>query len=685
MPALAPLLRFLCSTAATCAVALAHGGQYRGPGNVTPPSSGGATSSGGFRGPSDVLPPSTAAGAGATAGSAGGAARVGPSRPAISGAARGYQVGDDLGRWEFWWEFGKDPFLNLRQALYRVDDRDPSAALWNPRLAGARPAVTPPDAADLRAVASQLSSLLSETRDRDTSSACVVALAKIGSARAGFALTPHLLPLLRRGDQELRETAALALGISGDLDDRTLGALTDLLSETDAGKALCGKLHVNVRTRAFAAFGAGLLLRRARRAAVAVRLVRPLIQVVADARDLDRNLVVAAIEALGQFPRGWRGPAASLLRQEVLDALGSYYDREVGAGRQLIQAHVPTAIARVCERDSRRADTWRTRFSEDLGAGLRSRSAAGNPKVNHHIAQSCALALGEMCAPWTDDNSPSHAQGSLLVEVFRDHRDQQTRAFAALALARLGGDRARSFLLRALPRANKALEQPWIAVALGVVAARIRAAGTQDGRDAEVFTLVTDALSRQFRGARNPSTVGAIAVSLGLAGAADVKDTLRQRLIEHRKRDAVAGYVALSLGLLQDHRAIPDLRVLRTQATRRPFVLLQTVRALGLLGDHTLTEQLVAELQGSGRSVARLSATAAALGQIGDRRCLPALRRLAADRDATPLSRAFAAVALGGVCDKDALPWNAAYATQINYRAATETLTDGAAGILDLL
>ena len=125
--------------------------------------------------------------------------------------------------------------------------------------------------------------------------------------------------------------------------------------------------------------------------------------------------------------------------------------------------------------------------------------------------------------------------------------------------------------------------------------------------------------------------------------------------------------------------------MLRAASARRPFVLLQSVRALGLLGDHTLTDQLVGELDGNGQSVTRLAATAAALGQIGDRRCLPALRRLAADLDATPLSRAFAAVALGSVCDKDPIPWNAAYASHVNYRAATETLTDGAAGILDLL
>jgi HEAT repeat protein len=141
----------------------------------------------------------------------------------------------------------------------------------------------------------------------------------------------------------------------------------------------------------------------------------------------------------------------------------------------------------------------------------------------------------------------------------------------------------------------------------------------------------------------------------------------------------------LALGLLQDARAIPDLRVLRKDSVRRTFVMMQSVRALGLLGDHTLTDQLNAELAAPGVSLIRLSAIASALAQIGDRRSLPALQKLLADTDVAPLTRAFAAVALGGVCDKDPLPWNSIYASQVNYRASTETLTDGMAGILDLL
>src|SRR5262249_26757688 len=51
----------------------------------------------------------------------------------------------------------------------------------------------------------------------------------------------------------------------------------------------------------------------------------------------------------------------------------------------------------------------------------------------------------------------------------------------------------------------------------------------------------------------------------------------------------------------------------------------------------------------------------------------------------TELSRAFAAVALGGVADKESLPWNSKIGQNINYRAAGETLTAKSAGNLDIL
>lgn len=648
------------------------------PGNSTSPSTSNNQTSGSTV-PGNNSPAAPSSSGGGRAGAGGSAKGAGAS----SATPRGYLVGDDLGRWEYWWEFGKDPYLRLRDSVYSDRGEDPLAR-WNPRLANLKRRAQPPSPTDVQGVARQLAQLLTKTEDRDTASSCLVALAKIGSERAGFELRDRITPLLTSGDQELRESAALALGISGDLDAANVDCLIQLMEDSPAGRKLSGGRAVNERTRSFAAFAAGLLLHRSRQAGVSLRISRALEAIVAAPEDHGRNLVVAAVEALALLPRDWRGAAADTLRKGIIFQLGSFYDQELGAGDQLLQAHVPTALARLLPPKSIDSVKWRNRFREDLLLGLRS-STGNKVKVNHHVAQSCVLALGRMCEPWESDNSTSHAVGELLMRVHQEHRDEHTRSFAALALAQIGGANAQAYLVSELAEANKAIEQPWLAMALGVMASRQRIAGSHQGRHAADHDAIATALIAQFKKARNPGTVGAIAIALGMTGANGARDLIRDAMVKNHKRDGVAGYTALALGLLQDASVVNDLRDLRESAARRPFVLMQAVRALGLLGDYTLTEQLSAELTTSGTSLIRLSATASALAQIGDRRCLPALQALVKNRDVTPLTQAFAVVALGGVCDKDALPWNAIYATQVNYRASTETLTDGRSGLLDLL
>ena len=81
-----------------------------------------------------------------------------------------------------------------------------------------------------------------------------------------------------------------------------------------------------------------------------------------------------------------------------------------------------------------------------------------------------------------------------------------------------------------------------------------------------------------------------------------------------------------------------------------------------------------------------LSAVAKALGFIGDRRSVRPLLKLLEDRGAQDLPRAFAAVALGLIGDKEPLPWNSKIAVDLNYRASAETLTSFAGtGVLDIL
>ena len=84
-------------------------------------------------------------------------------------------------------------------------------------------------------------------------------------------------------------------------------------------------------------------------------------------------------------------------------------------------------------------------------------------------------------------------------------------------------------------------------------------------------------------------------------------------------------------------------------------------------------------------NLAKLSSIASALGFIGDQRTIAPLKKMLLDSSMSQLSRAFAAVALGGVADKESLPWNSKISTNINYRASVDTLTNKTSGILDIL
>lgn len=670
--------------AATASLLHAHGGQYRGPGNVTPPAPTATASapamptSGSPGGTATGQPLDTSKPARGTTPPSGAGVSAAPRGP----VRRGAMIDEDLGRWEFWWEFGKDPYLQLRESIRvhaagRAEDR-----FTDRRLATAPGGTERPTRADLDEVVSQLEQVLARQPDRDTASSCMVALAKIGTTNRPKGHQRLFAPYLAGADQELRETAALALGIQGLADDAAVSTLIGLVRDDETGRRATGDVAVNERTRAFAAYALGLLRVRADAADLIEQIDAPLRDVLAEPARHGRDLKVAAVEALGLRAPSRDGADRHLAAAKSIQALGDYYRTELGPGELLMQAHCPPAIARQLPKQPRVQAFWRDLFLADLKAslaGAETPARAGNA----FVAQSCAIALGELCEPWTAQDGDTAACAEVLLECHRRHRDQQTRVFALMALARIGGDRARDALLAELRVANKALERPWVAMALGVWSAR-QAAMEPDAPHED--RVVTDALVTTFEDTVNPNVVGAIGVALGLAGDADrAAPLLRRQLGEHRNRDDAAGYLALALGLLRDRTSIADVRALLSDAGRRPFVVLQCSRALGLMNDDSVAPMLCAQLQSDGASLVRLSAAAAALGTLGDRRSLPLLLQLARDDKQPALSRAFAIVALGSVCDAAPLPWNAPYASPTNYRAAVDTLTDGVRGILDIL
>jgi len=515
-----------------------------------------------------------------------------------------------------------------------------------------------------------LKQALDSTGDRDITSSCLMALAKIGRDHESFRLLPTLRRSLKTHDQEVRETAALSMGVS--TQPAAAKDLIDLTLDSSSGRALLGGRKVDNRTRSFAAYGLGLIAH----ANASVDLKRSVLQtmrtVLADRSIVDRNIRVAAIEALSLLNvdrKGTKGGDERLL-SDSLEVLMSYYERRLGRGQELIQSHVATAVAKLIGRGrSPLHQQYKARFAADLG--LRKRKS-------HDIHRAAVLALGQLAT--SDEEDASYSR--VLLDYYHRGRDTQARYFALIALAQIGGNDNKNALLKALAHGQKNLQKPWAALALGTLAFHARERGT----DPATVETIGHELLQEFRKARSPYAKGAMAVALGLSGHRPAGRELREQFLRFKHQDELAGYLCIGMSLIPYQKAQPDILEVARRSIRRPKLLTQGAIALGKMGHKGVTSALIEMLQDHREvNLAKMSAIAGALAFIGDRSTVTPLRDMLSNEQLTPLTRAFAAVALGGIADKEKLPWNSKIARNMNYRAAVETLTQSGSGILEIL
>lgn len=613
------------------AVAAAHGGMYRGPGPVPSlPLPGGPLTPGGLGGPT-------------TGGS--------PASPAAPTS------------WMFWWEFNKDRYLGLREAVLGADVAVPGADGTQAEAPDLRP--TPAEIDDV--VLPAIDRLMQRHDHPDVATAGMIAMAKIGRTHPEIDVAARIRGNLQSGNQEVRETAALALGISGLAEVRD--DLVGLAHDDAVGRRLTGRSTVDARTRAFAMYGLGLVARRA--ADVETKeLVLGVARGILDRPDLlDRDLAVAAVHALGVLAPAWGDSAHKRVAWQALQVLDGFWALELGRGDEIAQAHVPTAVARLLGRgvtsDHRRyVETWLAELDE------RRRTDA--------VQQSIVLALGEIAAP-PESNEVAQRATDALWTYYRKGKDEQARYFCLIAIGRIGGAANREALLEEVRRARKATEKPWAALALGVLARGIRdATGTVD-------VGIGRALQAELRSTSNDQFRPACGIALGLCGHVDAARDLRVMLDKSERHDVVAGYLSVGLALLPDPSAREEIGRLLQKAEHRPLYVLQGAIAIALLGRGDAGEELLRLWQSGESNLARLAGIATAFRLVGDRRAIEPLCRMMAARDTTTTSRAFLAAALGGTCDRDLLPWNEPFAAGCNYAAVVPTLTNGVTGILDIL
>jgi HEAT repeat protein len=238
------------------------------------------------------------------------------------------------------------------------------------------------------------------------------------------------------------------------------------------------------------------------------------------------------------------------------------------------------------------------------------------------------------------------------------------------------------FLLQKMKKSNT-LYEPWCGLGLGVMSFMLSNQGES------IPAAVHEATLDKFNKTSSPGRKSAYAIALGLMKNESAKGDIRKSLGDVRDSE-FRGYASIGLGLLNAREHMGYLGEIVDDSKRDPDLLKQSSIGLGLMKDRNAVTRLLDYLtpeKGRAPRIAVLSAVATALGFIGDKSCVQPLIDTMGNSRLSDLGRAFAAVSLGMVADKDTMPWNSAFGENLNYRAAVSTLIDQntGTGILDIL
>lgn len=623
----------------TCDAADGHGGQYRGPsdgspnlGAPPPPDSGSGSSSG-------TSAPSTPSPATPGLSTGGGRVRV---RGGSGMQRKRYSASMGFERWEFWWEYNKDSYLDLKDKIYGSDNVVGTASFLVGKSRkgtfGTSKRVTP-EIFSKEVLPTLLEAL--EIDHPDVQDSSILAIARTARPEDAPALMEHITSMLSSKYRSAQESACLSLGVLGSKD--AVAICRDLMFDTETGRALVDRGKVPQRVRAFAALSLGL---------IGTDEGVPSLMLVIDRESqmTQKDLIACAITALGLMGQsGVRDDiTAFLLKQLDRDDLDPY-----------IKSFIPVALGRIGDPIS-------------LAPIMR---AFKDENRHNCVRQSCAIALGRLASLSGD----AEVVG-LLMKYIQKGKDVQTRHFAFIALAQVGArdddfnshsqehERLAKFFRSEIEKPSRPSHLSWACLAAAIHAM------AQPPLQAGVVEILTG----RYASIKNPSDRGAMAVSLGLLDADTSAAMLFEDLRESRDK-ALQGYLCVGLGLMKWTAAAEKVREL--VSTESVFLLrLQAAVGLGLMGDARAVDDLVGILE-EGQTLSITSSVARALGQIGDRSAIEPLKEILSDPKAGNLSKAFVIVSLGLIGEKTDLPWNTAISENGNYRARFDAIAE----VLDIL
>jgi HEAT repeat protein len=682
-------------------ISAGHGGTYRGPGDTVPPGGGGGGGAPGAPGAGGPATPGP--GGPGTPGPAGPGAPSGGASAATSSG--GGEQGPDLTIWQYWWGFNREPYLNLKAHIHSgsVQTGSDEFFLGRGEQDQSRDSLRPSELDIREKIVPALVKALKTEQSNDIISGCLVALAKIGDAKdesgdGKSQMAEHIKSRLTDGNQEIQETAAVALGILAN--EANIDLLRALLYNESSKLRDFGVQYngsVPERTRAFAAYGLGLIGYKASDAGKA-RVVESLVQWLdSEGKTISqRDIPVACLTSLGltalpidpaatpiDLSKKFERPTKVATRQDQVLWLLSFFNDEQNPF--LNRAHAPIAMARLLA-DSGNSYWLRSAIGNTLADVL-----SEHDKSQNEIKQSCILALGQI-GDCDADEVDAKIRKSLM-EAYESMADEQSKNFILISLAQVAGNAGegasptaglqekkgnpRAFLLERL--GGKPATRAWAGLALAVMERSLDDDNQGSSNESKM------ALAKALDDANSPPEIGALAIAIGIVRYEGAKENLRSKFEKVSEPDA-RGFAAIGLGLMDDRGSIQTITEVLRKSKYQPELLKSAAIGLGLLGDKDIVPELISMLE-SAAGLSSQAAISSALGFIGDSRSINPLIAMLEDKQKTDRARGFAAVALGIVADKEELPWNAKISVNTNYRANTTTLTspDTGTGILDIL
>jgi HEAT repeat protein len=295
--------------------------------------------------------------------------------------------------------------------------------------------------------------------------------------------------------------------------------------------------------------------------------------------------------------------------------------------------------------------------------------------------------MGRLLLP-TEEHPPEKTHDQRMQRHFKVSRDQLTVNLGLISMGQIGGKANVDRLLKMLKNGKRS-EQGWAALALGLCGFHAPKPKpdprTQSPKD-PVRDRIGAALQHTLLSVNNRDVRAAAALGLGLCGYKKAAPAMQKLLKKYQKVEEFAGYLALGLAMMEDKTAGKLIEKIMSNATRKPLLMVQTALALARLKHPgaSITLRSILRTGGSFRTIT-LASTSNAMGYLADPGNVDPLVKILGDPTNNKLVRAFAAVALGSMAENDSLTWSAWIAMNMNYSATVETLSNGSAGILDIL